>query len=77
MTAPAGIEVPVQRRRLAAMLAVNFVCVVVGASAAVGGFAYHIGWLVYVFAAALLTGFAAHIWLMLGLARSAGPKGSV
>jgi hypothetical protein len=77
MTVQGAIEVPAQRRRLAVMLAINLVCVLVGASAAIGAFAYRIGWLDYVFAAAILVGFAAHIWLMLGLARGAGPKGSV
>jgi hypothetical protein len=76
MTAPDLIEVPVQRRRLAVMLAVNLVCVLVAAGAAVGVFAYHVMPLLYLFVAALLAGFAAHLWLMLGLARRAGPKGS-
>jgi hypothetical protein len=77
MTAPDAIEVPVQRRRLAIMLTVNGLCVLVAAAAAVGVFAYHVMDLIFVFVAALLAGFAAHIWLMFGLARGAGPKGSV
>jgi hypothetical protein len=77
MTAPGVIEVPVQRRRLAIMLAVNLVCVFVAAGAAVGAFVGHIHGLIYLFAAAMAVGFAAHLWLMLGLARGAGSKGSI
>ncbi len=76
MTAPGAIEVPVQRRRLAVMLAINLMCVLMAAAAAVGVFAYHVMGLIYLFVAALLAGFAAHVWLMLGLAQRAGPKGS-
>jgi len=77
MTAPEIIEVPLQRRRLAVMLAINLACVALAVFAAIGDFGFHIAWLVYVFVAALLIGFAAHIWLVLGLARGAGPKRSV
>ena len=77
MSAPDVIKVPHQRRRLAIMLGVNLVCVVVAAGAAFGAFVGHVQGLVYLFAAALVVGFAAHLWLMLGLARDAGPKGSI
>jgi hypothetical protein len=77
MIAPDAIEVPVQRRRLAIMLAVNLICVIVAAGAAFGAFIGHVQGLIYVFAAAMVIGFAAHLWLMLGLARGAGPKGSI
>jgi hypothetical protein len=76
MTAPQAIEVGVQRRRLAVMVVVDMICVVVAAAAAIGVFAYHLGGLVYLFVAAILIGFGAHFWLVLGLARGAGPKGS-
>ncbi|MDR3510377.1 MAG: hypothetical protein P4L73_01975 [Caulobacteraceae bacterium] len=76
MTTPDVIEVPRQRRRLAVMLGVNLVCLVVAAAAAVGVFAYHLLWPIYVFVGALLAGFGAHVWLMLGLAQRAGPKRS-
>jgi hypothetical protein len=59
------------------MLAINLVCALVAAGAAIGAFAWHVQGLTYLFAAALVIGFAAHVWLMLGLARGAGPKGSV
>jgi hypothetical protein len=76
MTEAAPIEVPKQRKRLAVMLAINLVCVLVAGAAAVGGFAYHVFGLIYVFVAAIMAGFGAHIWLMLGLAQNAKPKGS-
>ena len=72
-----AIDTALQRRRLAVMLAVNLVCVRVAGGAALGAFVGHIQGLIYLFAAALVTGFAAHVWLMLGLAQGAGPKGSV
>jgi hypothetical protein len=77
MIGPGEIEVGLQRRRLAMMLGTNLVCLIIAAAAAVGVLVFHVGALAYLFVAALLTGFAAHVWLMLGLARKAGPKGSV
>jgi hypothetical protein len=77
MSGAGGMDVAAQRRRLGVMLAINLVCVLVGGVAAVGAFVGHVQGLIYLFAAALVIGFAAHVWLMLGFARSAGPKGSV
>lgn len=77
MSASETIEVPVQRRRLAIMLAVNLICVFVAGGAAFGAFVGHIHGLIYLFAAAMVVGFAAHLWLMLGLARGAGSKGGI
>jgi hypothetical protein len=76
MTAPDVIEVPRQRRRLAVMLGVNGLCLVVAAAAALAAFGWHMVWPVYVFVGALVTGFGAHVWLMLGLAQGAGSKRS-
>ena len=77
MTAPGGVEVAVQRRRLATMLAINALCVLIAAGAVVGVFAYHVQGLIWLFAAALVVGFSAHVWLVLGVARGAASKGSV
>jgi hypothetical protein len=76
MSAPETIEVAVQRRRLATMLAINLLCVVVGGVAAFGALAHHILWMAFVFVGALVIGFAAHVWLMLGLAHGAGRRES-
>jgi hypothetical protein len=77
MNAPETIEVEVQRRRLATMLAINLLCVLVGGAAAFGALAHHVLWMALVFVGALVVGFGAHIWLMLGLAPGAGRRGSV
>jgi FtsH-binding integral membrane protein len=76
MTAPDPVEVPRQRRRLAAMLGINLVCLVVAGASAFAAFAHHAMWAIYPFVGALLAGFGAHLWLMLGLAHGAGAKRS-
>jgi hypothetical protein len=38
----------------------------------VGAFAYGIGWLQWLFAAALLAGFGAQIWFIAGVRRTSG-----
>ncbi len=77
MSGPDAIEVPLQRKRLGVMLGVNLVCVLAALGAAIGLFGYHLAWMVYVFAGAMVVGFGAHVWLMVGLAQGARPKGSV
>lgn len=69
MSAPEPIDVAVQRRRLALMLGINAVCAVVAIAAAIGYLNRHIPWMGAVFAAAVLAGFASHIWLVMGLRR--------
>jgi len=49
------------------MLAVDALCVVVALVAVIGFLSFHIAWLGAVFALAVLTGFGAQIWLMMGL----------
>jgi hypothetical protein len=51
------------------MVGVDAVCVLVAAGAIIGDAGFHIGWLIWVFVAALLVGFGAQIWLVAGLAR--------
>lgn len=67
MTEPAPIDVVRQRKRLMAMLAFDFLCVVVAIAAVVGYLGFHIAWLGAVFALAMLAGFAAQVWLVAGL----------
>ena len=69
MNGSAPIDVALQRRRLALMLGVNGVCAVITIAAAVGFLRYHLAWMGVLFAAAMLAGFGAHIWLVLGLRR--------
>jgi hypothetical protein len=66
------LDVAQVRKRLYAMLGVDVVCVLVAAAAAVGAFAYGVGWLQWVFFAALLAGFGAQIWFIAGFRRVSG-----
>jgi hypothetical protein len=57
------------QRALIIVLAINGVAAIVAVAGIVGGLAFHIGWMNYVFIAALLVGFAAQIWLIVRFAR--------
>lgn len=72
MNAPAPIDVALQRKRLAVMLGVNAVSVVVAVIGVIGYLKHHQAWMGGLFAIAVLVGFAAHLWLVLGLRRK-GP----
>ena len=67
MTEPAPIDVALQRRRLIIMAAIDAVCVVVALAAVAGAVGFNIRWLLWVFLAAVIAGFAAQAWLVLGL----------
>lgn len=67
MTDQPPLDVAVQRGRLMRMILVDALCVVVAAGAIVGDIAWRVDWLIWVFAAALVAGFAAQIWLVAGL----------
>jgi hypothetical protein len=64
---PAPIDVPRQRRRLMVMIAVDAACVLVAMAALVGDLAFHISALIWLFAAAMVAGFAAQAWLIVGI----------
>jgi hypothetical protein len=55
------------RKRLVVMAGLNAVCVVVAIGALVAFFKADIGWAIWLFAAALVGGFAAQIWFIAGL----------
>jgi len=63
------MNLALQRRRLVIALIVTGACVVVALCALVGAFAFHLGWMMWLFAAAMAAGFGSHGWLMLGVAR--------
>ena len=64
-----------QRRRLFIALTITAVCVIVALAAVVGAFGFHLGWMMWVFAAAMAVGFGSHGWLMLGVMRDrSGPS---
>jgi hypothetical protein len=66
---PAPINVARQRRRLMIMLAFDAVCFLVALGAIVGDLSFHIGWLIWLFAAAMIAGFGAQAWLIAGIRR--------
>jgi len=67
------VNLALQRRRLFAAMAVTGVALAVALAAAVGMFSLHLAWAVWVFAGALVVGFASHGWLMWGLWRDRTP----
>ncbi len=69
MKGPDNIDVALQRRRLIMMAAINAVCVVIAVASAIGYVSYHVAWLGALFAVAVIAGFAAQVWLVLGLRR--------
>lgn len=76
MSTPAPIDVALQRRRLMLMLAIDAVCVMIAIAAMVAYLSFHIGWAGPVFAAAVIAGFGAQIWLVMGLRAAASKPGA-
>jgi len=68
-------QVAALRRRLIWMVAMVAVCVLVAAGAVVGYLSFHIAWMGGLFAVAMLAGFGAQFWLILGVARTRRPHG--
>ena len=66
-TPPPLIDVARQRRRLFVMVAIDGVCLLVAMGALVGDMGFHIHWMMWVFLGALLAGFGAQGWLIMGL----------
>jgi len=64
-----AIDVVRHRKRLMWMIAVDAVCFLVALGAIVGNVSFHIGWLLWLFLAAMLAGFGAQGWLIMGLTR--------
>ncbi|MGA0600717.1 hypothetical protein ACO2Q3_08425 [Caulobacter sp. KR2-114] len=65
-------DVAIQQRRLIITLAITGVCALAAIAGIVGGMAYHIGWMTWLFLAALLVGFGAHLWFMVGFLKCRG-----
>ena len=66
------MNLALQRRRYFVAMTITTVCVILGIAAALGAVAFRLDWLMWVFAALTLTGFASHGWLMLGVWRDRG-----
>ena len=63
------MDLALQRRRLYVALAITAAALVVAMAAVVATFGFHLAWGMWLFAGAILAGFASHGWLMLGMAR--------
>ncbi|MFI4973227.1 MAG: hypothetical protein ACHP84_01660 [Caulobacterales bacterium] len=50
-------------------LIITGICLAVALGALVADFGFHIRWMIWVFAGAIVAGFASHGWLMLGVLR--------
>jgi len=57
------------RRRFFVAMSITVVTLVAAMIAAVALFGFHVGWAIWLFAGAILTGFASHGWLMWGVLR--------
>lgn len=58
-----------QRRRLIITMIITAAALIVALAAVIITFALHAAWGVWLFAAAIVAGFASHGWLMLGVLR--------
>ena len=67
MSGPGPIDVALQRRRLIRMLVIEALCVAVALASVIGFLSFHIPWLGALFVVAVLIGFSAQIWLVLGM----------
>jgi phosphatidylserine synthase len=63
------MDLALQRRRLFIAMAITAGALIVALAAIVGALGFHVGWMIWVFVAAILAGFASHGWLMLGVLR--------
>jgi hypothetical protein len=70
------MDVSLQRRRLFITLAITAAALIVALAGVVASLGFHLGWGMWVFAAAILAGFGSHAWLMLGVAREKPAPGS-
>jgi hypothetical protein len=64
------LDVDAAKKRLVTMLAIDGVCMLVAIVAAVGAFAYGVGWLNWLFGLAIVAGFGAQIWFIAALRRA-------
>ena len=70
------MNLALQRRRLFVTLAITVGALIVALAGVVASLGFHLVWGMWVFAAAILTGFASHGWLMLGVLREKPAPGS-
>ena len=63
-------EIEANKKRLMIMLGVSAVCALVAMGAIVGALSFGQDWLLAVFGAALVAGFATQIWFIVGFGRA-------
>ncbi len=63
------MNLDLQRRRLIVTMAITAAALIVALVAVVATFGFHQAWGAWLFAAAIVAGFASHGWLMLGVLR--------
>jgi Na+/H+-dicarboxylate symporter len=68
------MNLALQRRRLFIAMTITVVALVVAMAAVVATFGFHQAWGMWLFAGAILAGFASHGWLMLGVLREKSPS---
>ena len=63
------MDLALQRRRLFITLGITAGALVAALAGVVASFGFHAAWGMWLFGGAMITGFASHGWLMLGVAR--------
>ena len=74
MTEVAASDVETLRRRLIIMVSVVVVCAIVAVASIIGSLAFHVGWMLWTFGLALVVGFGAQIWMIVGFVRQGRGK---
>ena len=59
-------DVALQQKRLITTLAINGVCALAAVAGIMGGLVFHVDWMNWLFVAALVIGFGAQTWLIVG-----------
>jgi hypothetical protein len=67
------MDIALQRRRLYITLTITILALIVAMVAVVASFGFHLAWGMWLFAGAILAGFASHGWLMLGVRQKPSP----
>lgn len=63
------MNLALHRRRFFIAMTITLVTLVLAMLAMVGAFVFHLTWMIWVFGAAVLTGFGSHGWLIMGVMR--------
>jgi hypothetical protein len=69
------VDLALQRRRFVVAMTITVAGLIVAMTAAVALLGFHQAWAMWVFAGAILAGFASHGWLMLGVLRDKSGTG--